>query len=402
MASVLCAQPPANYDESKVGNYVLPNLMKQPDGKVAGTVKGWEQVQRPFLLRQFQQHVYGKMPGRPRRMHIVLESEVKNALDGRATCKQWTIYFSKERKGRFMQVIAFIPNNVTGPVPVFAGLNFNGNHSISKDTFIRFNPQWEPRDRGTDYEANRGSQAHRFPLRMIIDSGFALATAWYGDLEPDNKEGWKKGVRNDLQEELGLKPEGWGAIGAWAWGISRMADLLEKEPRIDAKRMIVNGHSRLGKAALWAGANDQRFAMVVSNNSGEGGAALSRRNFGETIADLNRQFPHWFAPAYKQYSGHADQLPVDQHMLLALVAPRPLYVASATADLWADPRGEYESAWQAQPAYSLYNIKGLPGPGMPPPGISVGDKVGYHIREGKHDMLAEDWLWYLLFARRVL
>lgn len=396
------AQLKPNYDESKVGQYILPDLLKSADGKSVKSVKEWERTQRPYLLRLYEQQVYGRIPAAPKQMHWELNSEVKEAVNGKATCKQWTIWFNEGSIGRYMQVITFLPNKVKGPVPVFIGLNFLGNQSIVPDKYIQFNAQWQSKDKKQTFDDLRGNQERRYPLEAIIDNGFAIASCWYGDVEPDQPEGWREGVRGTMQEALAIRPDEWGALAAWGWGMSRMADLLEKEPRIDPKKLIAYGHSRLGKAAVWAGARDQRFAMVISNNSGEGGAALSRRTFGETIADLNKNFPHWFIPAYKNYSGHADKLPVDQHMLLALVAPRLLYVASASEDLWADPRGEYESAWQAQPVYSLYGKKGLPGSILPQPSVSVGESIGYHLRVGRHDMLTEDWNWYLQFARKRL
>ena len=164
--------------------------------------------------------------------------------------------------------------------------------------------------------------------------------------------------------------------------------------------MALIGHSRLGKAALWAGAQDERFAIVISNDSGEGGAALARRDFGETIADLNRAVPALVLRQLPALLRQRDALPVDQHMLLALVAPRPLYVASATEDRWADPHGEFLAAKAAEPVYRLFGLEGLGVERQPPPDTPVGRTIGYHLRTGKHDVTRWDWDRYLDFADR--
>jgi hypothetical protein len=249
-------------------------------------------------------------------------------------------------------------------------------------------------------DLSRGKEADRWPVKEIIASGYGLATAFDGDLEPDYPEGWKIGIRGSMREELNIQPEEWGTISAWAWGLSRILDYLQTDKQVDAKQVVLAGHSRLGKAALWAGANDQRFAIVISNESGEGGAALARRNFGETVERINTSFPHWFISKYKTYNKNVDQLPVDQHMLLALIAPRPLYVASAVEDTWSDPKGEFLSAKYAGSVYALYGKKGLGVEEQPAIEKPVGETVRYHIRSGKHSMTLYDWQQYIRFANR--
>jgi hypothetical protein len=395
---------PINQDETKVPAYTLPDPLQEADGKQVTDSQQWLHQQREALLKLFADNVYGRMPAKPANMKFKIISVDSFALGGSAIRKQVAILFSGTAPAPSMDLLIYLPKLLKEPVPVFIGLNFYGNQTIHADSGIRLSAQWAMNDeqKGIRHnratEASRGKDAGKWAVEEIINRGYGLATAYYGDLEPDNVEGWKTGIRTTLKTELSINEREWGAIGSWAWGLSRIMDYLETDSAANAKKVIITGHSRLGKACLWAAANDERFAIVVSNNSGEGGAALAKRWFGETIERINTSFPHWFAPAFTQYNKHPERLPVDQHMLLALMAPRPLYVASAADDWWADPKGEFLSAKNAEPVYALFGKKGLGVTDMPGADHPVGETIRYHIRTGKHDFTLYDWQQYLDFS----
>ena len=386
------------------------------DGRKVATAEQWMKERRPELVRLFEDHVYGKVPRPQKPIHLTsqVRSEEREALAGRAVRREITVAFSDKPDGPRIDLLLYLPklSGALRRVPAFLGLNFHGNYTITNDPGIALAHGWVPNDPEhgvADHrtaDTARGTSSSRWPIEGILAHGYALVTAYYGDIDPDYDDGFQNGV-HPLFYRVGQTrpaPDEWGSIGAWAWGLSRILDALENVAEIDSHQVVLLGHSRLGKTALWAGAMDPRFAIVIANESGCGGAALSRRDFGETVLRINTSFPHWFCANFRQYNSHEDRLPVDQHELIALIAPRPVLVCSAAEDLWADPKGEFLAALGASPVYKLLGTDGLAAASMPAPAPDqlINSTIGYHIRPGKHDVTADDWNAFLKFADRHL
>lgn len=402
------------YTEAEVPSYTLPPSLALPDGKLIPTAQEWRERARPALIREFERVQYGKTPHVPVHfapnrsfddirgprptggVSVVFENEsTREIFGGKALMRQLRVRMSKRAHSASFELLWVLPLHTGEPVPVFVGLNFWGNHTIHEMPAIR-----QAREiPGMEVE-ERGAFAHRWNLEKVIDAGYAVATAFRGELVPDNPELYNTGILNLFKDSPETPPM--GAVGAWAWSLSRILDCLEVMPEIDHHRAIVIGHSRLGKAALWAAAQDERFAAVIANNSGCLGAALSRRRFGETVGIISRNFPYWFVPELSKYADNEDALPVDQHQLLALIAPRPLYIASAENDLWSDPRGEFLALKEAGEVYAFLTGKGFPLADMPAIEEPVIGRLSYHIRRGDHDLTPYDWEPFITFAESQL
>lgn len=390
-----------NYDESRVPEYDLPDPLTTHDGDGVTDAETWRSTRRPELLELFKQHVFGSMPPALPIARADVHETDRSALGGDAVRRQVTLYFHEDGSGPAIHLLVYAPKS-DEPVPAFLGYNFWGNHTVHPDRGIRITPYWDrkPGDEPTlRPESSRGENQSRWQVEKIVDRGYAVATVYYGDVDPDFFDGFENGV-HALYPDYQDRPDNWTSIGAWAWGLSRVLDYLATDDLIDAERVAVIGHSRLGKTSLWTGATDERFSIVISNNSGCGGAALARRRYGETVARINTVFPHWFCARHKEYNDNEAAMPVDHHELIALIAPRPVYVASAVEDRWADPRGEFLSCLGANPVYRLLDTEGLPATEWPAVDKPTQGRIGYHVRSGGHDVTAYDWEQYLDFVDR--
>jgi hypothetical protein len=361
---------------------LLPDVLQCLDGKTVSSKEEWLAVRRPEISELFREHVFGREPeGKPSGLRFETVTEA-SALNGAAVRKQVVIRFAGPNGEGSFPLLLFIPVQREGAVPAFVLINNRAQDAMDPASPMPNDPF--------------------FPAEQLVSEGFAAAVFQTNDIDPDVDDGFKNGVHGILDPISEPRPaNAWGTIAAWAWGASRVMDYLETEEGVDANRVALVGHSRGGKTALWAGALDPRFAMVVSNNSGCTGAALSRGKQGETIRDINTRFPHWFSDNYKRYNGREEELPVDQHMLLALIAPRLLYVASASEDQWADPVSEFLSLTAAAKVYRLFGLQALEEQPFPPADSPIArGQTGYHVRTGLHDLLHSDWRCFIEFAKR--
>ena len=375
-------RPEINYSEAAVPEYTLPDALRRADGAEITSVAEWE-AHREELLETFRTHVYGRRPGLPDSLRFELLEENRGALGGDATLRRVAIHSQHQGRDHTFELTLFLPNRPLGASPVFLLLNNRPP---------------------TNTDPTRSERSEFWPVEEVIARGFGIAAIQNNDLAPDDAERFREGVIALFEgDATGTRaPDAWAALAAWGWGASRAMDYFETDADVDAARVAVLGHSRGGKAALWAGAEDPRFSLVISNESGAGGAALSRRRYGETIERITSSFPHWFAPRFTEFAGREDELPIDQHQLVALMAPRAVYVASADEDLWADPRGEFLSLVHASPVFGLWgNVVMGEGemPGLEEPAHF--GRLGYHVRRGGHNLTLYDWMRFVDFGGEV-
>jgi len=396
---------PQKTNELPVPPYTLPDPLVCLDGTRASAAQTWRGKRRPEVLRLFESEIYGKtLVGRPENLRFVVREEKKDARGGKATRLRVGVLFEGREDGRQMELLVYLPNDAKGPVPVFLGLNFDANFTTTTEPDIPLPAHWINGlfQRGHDHKAHeesRGRHTSMFPYDLILERGYGFATAAYGEVEPDLAGQWQHGPRG-----LGPQPGAgdWGALGSWAWALSRAMDYLETNPRVDQKRVAIFGFSRLGKAAMWAGAQDERFAAVISQNSGKGGVSLSKRLVGEPVAHLAKDLGHWFAPTYAKYAGNEAAMPVDGHSLAALIAPRPFLILSGVEDKWSDPEGEFLGGLGADPVYRLLGSDGMAAQQWPAPQTLMHSTLGYYLRPGGHDVTLADWQATLFFADKHL
>jgi hypothetical protein len=370
-----------NYREEKVPAYSLPDMMISDNGVKILNSDLWNNLRRPEILELFRKNVYGRIPATKYSQTFKVISIDPKALDGNATRKDILILVESEGKSLSFDLYLFTPNGINKPVPLFLLID----PWLSESNIPRWNQ-------------NNGY----FPVKEALARGYGMAIFDAAQLDPDNFDNFKNGIHG-LLDKNPRPADAWGTIAAWAWGASRCMDYLSKDINVAHDKIAVVGHSRAGKTALWAGAEDSRFSMVISNESGAGGAALARRRFGETVGRLNSSFPHWFCSNYNRYSNNEDSLPVDTHMLLALIAPRALYLDCADEDLWGDPHGTYLALYNAVPAFRLSGINSDIPESMPPMNKQIiSGRVGFHIRDGAHSLTLKDWNWFMDFADKVL
>jgi dienelactone hydrolase len=351
------------------------------DGKMVEKPGQWTGKRRQEILELFRTNVYGRVPNTPYTKNYKIVNLDPNAMNGDATLKQVDITIASGGKSLVINLTLFVPNKVRKPAPAFLLINNRGP---------------------VNTDPTRKEKSEFWPAEELIARGYAIAAFYNADVDPDKFDNFQNGIHGILDRGQ-RADDAWGTIAAWAWGASRCLDYFETDKDIDAHRVAVVGHSRGGKTALWAGAEDQRFAMVVSNESGCGGAALARRRLGETVAMINKSFPHWFCMNYRKYNDNENALPVDQHMLIALIAPRAVYVACADQDLWGDPRGSYLALYNALPVYKLLRTGSDLPLDMPPLNHQVmSGKVTFHIRDGVHNMLIKDWKFFMDLADRAM
>lgn len=397
---------PVNYSEDSVGTYTLPDPLKTNDGQKVTSTEVWTKKRRPEIVKLFEESQFGKMPGKPADMHFHVFDKGTPAFNDKATRKQVTVYFTKDTSDHKMNLVIYTPAAATKPVPLLMNISFIAYNQLIDDPGLMVGNVWNKE--GQRVKADKPTAFGKMNVEQFIDAGFGFTTVYYGDIEPDFKDGIKHGIRSLYLKpgQIETAPDEWGAIAAWGWGLSRAMDYFETDKSIDSKRVALQGASRLGKTVLWAGAHDPRYKVIIASISGEGGAALSRRHYGETIQHISdpSRYLYQFAPNYHKYAANVNSLPVDGHMLVSLIAPRPLLLQTGSTDYWSDPKGEFLSAVAAAPVYKLFKEKGPETTVMPAAGDTslLMNELGYFMHDGGHSVLPGDWTHIITYMKKFL
>jgi hypothetical protein len=410
--SATVAGIPVNYTEANAGTYTLPDPLKLNNGKPVKDAKTWREKRRPEIRRLIEDNWFGRAPSRPKDMTFEVVEQGAPAFDDKAIRRQVTIHFTKDPAGPRVDLLLYLPAKAKGPTPVFLNMSFFANNLAVADPGVKAGRRWDAKTRiqgpaeplpPRPGAASAPALRRGFPVEQFLAQGIGVATFNKDDLAPDFVDSEALGVKSLYLKAGQAKPaeDEWGAIAAWAWGASRALDYLETDKDVDAKRVAIYGVSRLGKTALWAGAADERFAMVVASCSGEGGAAIARRNYGETLAHMAApsRFPYQFAPNYAKFADKVNEWPVDANMLIAMIAPRPLLLQTGSTDKWSDPYGEFLAAVAAEPVYSLLGKKGLQTNRFPAAGEPILNDLGYYMHDGGHGTVPSDFDIYIKFIQ---
>jgi hypothetical protein len=394
---------PVNYNEDSVGAYTLPDLLVMQNGNKVKSFTDWGKKRRPELLKLIESIQFGRTPP-PGESHYHIFDKGTLVFDGKALRKQVTIFLTPDTTDHKVDVVFYLPIQTGKPAPLFLNISFMANLASVGDSTLPSSLVWTRT--GNRVTAQKLAKSAIPNIFKFISQGIGVATLYYGDIEPDFKKGFEYGIRKYYSKTGSIDSDDWGAIAAWSWGLSRVMDYVETDKQIDAKRVALFGISRLGKTVLWTGARDTRFKLVIASCSGEGGAAISRRNYGENllhITDTSRYF-YQFAANYHNYASHVYDLPFDAQALVALMAPRPLLLQTGDADYWSDPKGEFLSAIAAEKVYQLFGLKG-PGTDIMPLANDTSlllNPLGYYMHSGGHGTVPDDWDKYLLFLKRYL
>jgi hypothetical protein len=397
---------PVNYTESKVGPYTLPDPLTLANGEKVRDARTWRERRRPEILRALEEHQFGRAPGRPAEMTFDRFDAGTPAFGGRALRKQVTIYFTKDRSDNYVDLLVYLPAKSSGPVPLLLQVGWGPNNLASDDQGVKVGRAWNARTKTRTPSTEGRRIGGALNVQQLVDRGYGVASFNYNDIDPDSLDSLAHGIRARYLEGGASEPaaDEWGSIAAWGWGISRIIDYLETDPQVDARRIAVTGASRLGKTVLWAGARDERIALVIASVSGEGGAALSRRNYGETVAHLvaPTRYPYQFARNYARWADRMREAPFDAHFIIALIAPRPLLLQTGYTDKWSDPYGEFLAAGAPTPVYDLLGKKGIEGASQPRLREPTMNTLGYLMHDGGHGVLPADWPVFLDFMDRHL